>query len=73
MLSTPLANNCKQITIISHYFWLTNLFCSGGLLPKLSDVATQQAFKPWELNDNMYRIKLDLAAVNPQVSYGFVM
>lgn len=38
----------------------------GGLLPKLSDVATQQTFKPWELNDNIYRIKLDLAAVNPQ-------
>lgn len=38
----------------------------GGLLPKLSDVATQQAFKPWELNDNMYRIKLDLASVQPQ-------
>lgn len=37
-----------------------------GVLPKLTDAATQQVFKPWELSDNIYKIKLDLAAVQPE-------
>lgn len=37
-----------------------------AVLSKLADAATQQAFKPWELADNMHKIKLDLAAVEPQ-------
>ncbi|XP_046447651.1 cytochrome b-c1 complex subunit 2, mitochondrial-like [Daphnia pulex] len=37
-----------------------------GVLPKLADAATQQVFKPWELSDNLYKIKLDLAAVQPE-------
>jgi hypothetical protein len=45
---------------------------SDGVLPKLTDAATQQVFKPWELSDNIYKIKLDLAAVQPEVSYIYI-
>jgi len=37
-----------------------------GTLTKLSDAATQQTFKPWEIKDNIFRIKLDLASIQPQ-------
>ena len=45
------------------------LFCRDAALPKLADVATQPAFKPWELNDNVFRLQLDLASLQPQVSF----
>lgn len=31
-------------------------------MPYLTDVATQQVFKPWEVQDNMQRLKLELAS-----------
>lgn len=40
---------------------------SDGTLSKLAGAATQQTFKPWEIKDNLYRIKLDLASIQPQV------
>ncbi|KAJ6644353.1 Cytochrome b-c1 complex subunit 2, mitochondrial [Pseudolycoriella hygida] len=33
----------------------------------LSDVACHTIFKPWDINDNLYRVKEDLARVTPQV------
>lgn len=36
-------------------------------LPFLTEVATKQVFKPWELSDNIYRLKLELATRPPQV------
>ncbi|KAK7868342.1 hypothetical protein R5R35_013642 [Gryllus longicercus] len=33
----------------------------------LSNVAMQQAFKPWEISDNLSRIKYDLAALPPVI------
>lgn len=33
----------------------------------LSDVATQQLFKPWELKDTVGHVKADLARVTPQI------
>ena len=47
---------------------LMNLFISDGTLSKLGDVATSPAFKPWELADNTAELKLDLAALTPQVT-----
>lgn len=46
---------------------------SEQALAKLNDAATQQEFKPWELEDNLYRIKLDLAALTPEVCIADVM
>lgn len=37
-------------------------------LPFLSDVVTQQIFKPWEVSDQVPRLRLELAQRPPQVS-----
>lgn len=53
----------SKLTVI-----LTNFkIDSDEVLSKLADAATQQVFKPWELKDNIEKIALDLAAVQPQV------
>lgn len=36
-------------------------------LKYLNDVSIHQTFKPWELSDNLFRVKEDLARVSPQV------
>lgn len=36
-------------------------------LKYLSDLACHSVFKPWEVTDNLYRVKEDLARVTPQV------
>lgn len=56
-------NHSKQ-----HLFESVSLLASDGTLSKLADAATQQVFKPWELADNKFRIELDLASVEPQVT-----
>lgn len=40
-------------------------------LPYLTDVVTQQEFRPWELSDNVPRLRLELAQRPPQVNYCF--
>jgi hypothetical protein len=65
-----LANKCKFLQVYFAEIYVMNNFLSlhsDGVLPKLADAATQQVFKPWELSDNLYKIKLDLAAVQPEV------
>lgn len=37
-------------------------------LPFLTEVVTQQVFKPWEISDNVPRLRLELAQRPPQVS-----
>lgn len=37
-------------------------------LPFLSEVVTQQVFKPWEVSDNVPRLRLELAQRPPQVN-----
>lgn len=37
-------------------------------LPFLAEVVTQQVFKPWEVSDNVPRLRLELAQRPPQVS-----
>ncbi|XP_017779811.1 PREDICTED: cytochrome b-c1 complex subunit 2, mitochondrial [Nicrophorus vespilloides] len=37
------------------------------VMPFLTEVATKQVFKPWELSDNINRIKLELATRPPQL------
>lgn len=36
-------------------------------LKYLSDLSVHSVFKPWEVSDNLYRVKEDLARVTPQV------
>jgi len=36
-------------------------------LKYLSDLSCHSVFKPWEISDNLYRVKEDLARVTPQV------
>jgi len=36
-------------------------------LKYLNDISVHQVFKPWEINDNLFRVKEDLARVTPQV------
>lgn len=37
-------------------------------LPFLTDVVAQQVFKPWEISDNVPRLRLELSQRPPQVS-----
>lgn len=37
-------------------------------LPFLTDVVTQQVFKPWEISDSVPRLRLELAQRPPQVN-----
>lgn len=38
-------------------------------MPFLTEVATKQVFKPWEISDNVHRLKLELATRPPQVIF----
>lgn len=38
----------------------------------LSDVVSQQVFKPWEVKDSLPRINLELASLSPEVSSFFI-
>lgn len=52
--------------VVEYNLELTRDQLDNGL-PLLSDVATQQLFKPWELQDSVKGIRSDLARVSPQV------
>lgn len=40
-------------------------------LPFLTEVATKQIFKPWEVSDNEPRLRLELATRPPQVLFSY--
>lgn len=42
------------------------------LLPYLGEVATQQTFRPWEIDENLQRARVELASRPPQVIYIFL-
>lgn len=41
-------------------------------IPFLTEVATKQIFKPWEVSDNEYRLRLELATRPPQVIHNYM-